>query len=56
MSNEPRTVWCTARINLACLMEGVHIWHNDCLWYEDDNDLFQIIHMSFESKAKAKYT
>ena len=23
---------------LHFLMEGIHIWHNDCLWYADFNE------------------
>ena len=34
--------------------EGVHIWHNDCLWCVDYN--VGVTAMPLESKEKVKYT
>ena len=34
----------TQNLSMACnanLTEGIHIKHNDCLWFVDDNDGFK---------------
>ena len=39
---------CKMKFSYNFLMEGVHIWHNDCLWSVDNNEGFRspIIHWS----------
>ena len=42
---------------LLFLIEGVPIWHNDCLWCVDYNiERFLITALTFESKFNVKYT
>ena len=34
-------------------LEGIHSWHNHCLWYVDDNDVSDLRY-NFEVKGKGQ--
>ena len=36
-----QSVLLVTQANFHFLTEGVHAWHNDCLWYVDDKEGFR---------------